>query len=136
MRTRASRTLAAVLAALMLAACADGDEPGPIGICAAVVTPAVRVVVTDSVTREPLSQRARGWAIRGNAADSLRVAATGADGRPLEYVAYGEAGEYTVVVNAQGYAPWAVSGVRVPAVTCGVETARLDAPLQPVHTTF
>lgn len=129
---RALRTMSG-LAVLALAACDSRDETGPTGICAAVVAPAVQVVVTDSVTSEPLSQRARGWVIRGNDVDSLRVAATGADGRPLEYVAYGRAGEYTVVVNAQGYAPWAVSGVRVPAVTCGVETARLEARLQPVH---
>lgn len=133
MRARAGRVRVALLA---LAACDGKDGIGPIEGCLAVVTPAVRVVVTDSVTRQPLAQRVRGWAIRGSDADSLQVGATDAGGRPLEYVAYGDAGEYTVVVNAQGYAPWAVSGVRVRGATCGVETARLDARLQPVHTTF
>ncbi len=104
---------------LMLAGCEIIYGQG----CPQEASPAVRIIVRDSVSAEPLSEPA-GWLSR--------------DGQEFQMAGFGntlsggaQPGTYAVRVERNGYRSWERS-MTVRATDCGVETAEATARLQPV----
>jgi hypothetical protein len=121
------RCLLPCLAALTLASCTEYG-----GTCTLSVEPGVEVEVRDRATQEPLATTPRGIAREGAYQDSLQVWGMTADvpQRVTRLAGASErAGTYSVHLEAEGYAPWDTSGVRVTEGDCGVRTARFAAAM-------
>lgn len=128
------RRLLVAASVLALTAC-DGDDdplipcPRTLSIAA---PPALVVEVTDSVTGAARAHEATGTAVTGSTVVPLVPGPQDAVGIPTLF-AYGPPGSYTVLVTRAGYAPWAVSGVRVEDGGCRApQTVNLRARLQPI----
>jgi hypothetical protein len=108
----------------------------PVGGCPAVVYRAIDVDVTDARTGAWIAGAASGSIKEGSFSDSLRV--VGWRGIPPNDTAttlgagLGRSGTYDVHVVREGYRPWQVSRVPAREGSCGVETTRLHAVLEPL----
>src|SRR5688572_1454821 len=106
------------------------------GACPAVVNRAIDVDVTDARTGAWVARGAVGSIQEGSYLDSLReVAWRGSppnDTSTTLGAGLGRAGQYEVHVVRQGYRPWQRSRVRAREGSCGVETTRVRAELEPL----
>ena len=95
-------------------------------VCTSQFVPGIFLEVRDSVTAAPLAAGARGIVQDGAFIDSLR---------PYNEARLQAAGErpgtYLVAVTHPGYADWRVADVRVERDACHVNTATVQARLQP-----
>ena len=124
------RTHAPLFLIAALAAC---DVPGSVD-CPAIATPALVVTVVDAQSDANITGSATATATDGAFRDSLRAYGnTGTITRPVftSKVLWQRAGTYRLDVTAPGYAPFARTGIRVRARTCGPETVEVTARLAP-----
>jgi hypothetical protein len=117
------RTIGALLLLILCLAAACDETETPSICMLPVFTPALQVVVVDSVSGNTLLPGAGGRWIVGTETDSLRYW-----GNTL--AALGPAGRYSVVVEAPGYRPWARGGILVRAGECGGESEEVTALMQ------
>lgn len=102
--------------------------------CPAVVSPAIVVEIRDAATGAAVANGARGAVHDGTYVDSLTpYESIGLDPSGLfsRRAADERPGTYSVEVNHPGYRTWTATGVRASAGTCGVQTRRISASLQP-----
>lgn len=123
---------ALALTCLSLAGCNNPFAGGY--SCPAVVSPAIVVEIRDAVTGAAVANDARGAVHDGTYIDPLApYESIGLDPSGLfsRRAADERPGTYSVEVNHPGYRTWTVAGVRANAGTCGVQTRRISASLQP-----
>ena len=128
-RRRSRSSLVAALGlAFAAAACKYESASQPTGFCAAPYTPAVSVIVADSVTGRPLADSAYGVAQAGTSVDSLHRVSAPADALVGGVVP----GSYEVRIERVGYAPWTRSGIAVASsgVCSELNTVSLTAKLR------
>ena len=134
-RRSVHRLMPALLLASLTAGCGILDPT----VCTTEAVPAIRVVVLDSISGEPVRGPVRIVALDG--AMSFELDSQDVVVPPPEdpdtvvfgpfYLASERPGTYDVTVEAPGYGPWQRAGVRVRAGECHVRTAELTALLQP-----
>ena len=122
------RPLALTLICISLAGCEALQEAD----CTLLLEPAIRILNIDSTSNTSvLASSGEIIASAGNAyADTVRIAPFYGGWHNLA----GEhgAGFYRLDVNVAGYAPWAMTGVRVEDTGCGPKTVDVTAKLQPL----
>ena len=120
---------------LALLSMATGCNLIPMG-CPAVVYRAIDVDVTDARTGAWVARGAVGSIQDGSYVDSLRevgwLGIPPNDTSTTLGAGLGRPGRYEVSVIRQGYRPWQRSDVRAREGSCGVETTRVRAELEPL----
>ena len=113
-----------------VAGCSGPSLTNSPATCAAVYTPAVSIVVVDSISGVPLAAVASGTVQMPGVSDTLHHGSA-----PADSLMFGGSspGTYGVTVTRAGYQPWARTGIVVAAsaVCVAPVTVDLRARLQP-----
>lgn len=99
-------------------------------VCTTEAVPSITVDVRDAATHAPAAAGANGYAREGSFRVDLLVPDRALDALTM-YGPFERPGTYSVVVEKAGYQRWTKENVRVRKGECHVETARLQADLQP-----
>lgn len=106
----------------------------PLGTaCTLEARPALRVEIVDRGTDEPIANGARVVARDGEYVDSVEVP-TDRDPAMTVGLAHERTGTYTIEIDRDGYAAWAISDIPVDEDACHVETVDVTARLEPADT--
>jgi hypothetical protein len=114
--------------AVCLTAC---DMTGPVA-CTENIARSIIVEIGDSISEEPLAERAEGEVRDGGYIEALKpYGFRGSDGQMISRYAGDERpGRYDVEVRLAGYATWTKSNVNVSRGDCHVGTVTLQARMQ------
>ena len=111
----------------LLTACGETTTPCPPRMPLA----AVDVEIREAGINLPLAETARGTIRDGSHIDSLQPGRRESGFIISRQAGFERAGTYEVEVVHAGYATWRKTGVVVRSVPCRIETAKLQATLQP-----
>lgn len=106
----------------LLALLAGCDDPAGSHVCPAYIPPSLVIQVVDAATDQVLNAGATGTWVSGRFAGTLERQP---DFPEQDFIVYGPAGRYSVVVQHAGYQPWGRDDIRVAAGECGAETEQV-----------
>lgn len=112
----------------LLALLAGCDDPAGSPVCPAYIPPSLVIQVVDAATDQVLNAGATGTWVSGQFAGTLEHQT---DFPGQNFVVYGPAGRYSLVVQHAGYQFWGRDDIRVTAGQCGPDTETVLVEMTP-----